>query len=134
MSVEDRAAQLELVLDHYHNPRNHGEMPGADVHLQGGHSGCSDIVTMYLKFNGDRIQSVSFTGEGCTISQAAASMVTEMVQGLTAEQVEELDYHALIDYLGEELVKTRPRCATLGMDTVKAAIKEYRAKKIREAA
>ncbi len=131
MSAEDRAAQLEFVLDHFQNPRNYGEMADADVHFQGGHSGCSDIVTVYLKMDGDRISQVSFTGEGCTISQAAASMVTERVQGMTAGEVQALDFRVLTEELGEEVVATRPRCATLGLDTVKAALQELRAAHIR---
>ena len=127
MSLEDRAAQLEYVLDHFTNPRNYGEMPDADVHVQGGHEGCGDIVRIYLKITDGHIEGISFTGEGCTISQAAASMVTEMVRGMSLEAVMNLDYRTLEEELGEELVKTRPRCATLGLDTVKAAIKEYQA-------
>jgi nitrogen fixation NifU-like protein len=127
----DRQAQIEYVLDHYQNPRNRGEMADADVHVQGGHEGCADIVTMYLKFDGDRIADVSFTGEGCTISQASASVMTEIVKGLTASDIEQMDYHVIEDELGEEVVRTRPLCATLSLDTLKAAVKEYRKKQIR---
>ena len=69
MSDFDRAAQLEYILDHYQNPRNSGAMPDADVHLEGGNSGCSDVVTMYLKMDGDRIGRISFEGSGCTIAR-----------------------------------------------------------------
>ena len=131
MSDFDRAAQLEYILDHYQNPRNSGAMPDADVHLEGGHSGCSDVVTMYLKMDGDRIGKISFVGSGCTISQAAASIVTEHVQGKTVSEIEAMDYQVLSDEIGDELVKTRPRCATLGLDTLKATLQEYRKKQLR---
>ena len=131
MSDFDRAAQLEYILDHYQNPRNSGAMPDADVHLEGGHSGCSDVVTMYLKMDGDRIGKISFEGSGCTISQAAASIVTEHVQGKTVSEIEAMDYQVLSDEIGDELVKTRPRCATLGLDTLKATLQEYRKKQLR---
>ena len=121
----DRAEALEYILDHYQNPRNYGEMEDADVSLQGGNPGCGDIVTVYLKFNGDQLEKISYTGEGCTISQAAASMLTEIVPGYTIEQIENMDFRMIEDLLSEELVKTRPKCSTLGLDTVKFATRQY---------
>ncbi len=129
MSNMDKAEILELVLDYYQNPRNYGEMKDADISLQGGNPGCGDIVTMFLKFDGDRLEKVTFTGEGCTISQAAASLLTEILPGQTVEQIENMDYHVIEEMLGEELVKTRPKCSTLGLDTVKSATKLYLQKK-----
>jgi len=131
MSDFDRAAQLEYILDHYQNPRNHGAMPDADIHLEGGQPGCSDLVTMYLKMDGERIDRISFEGSGCTISQAAASILTEHVQGKTIAEIEELDYQLISDEIGDELVKTRPRCATLGLDVLKATVQAYRRKQLR---
>ncbi len=125
----DRSEALELILDHYQNPRNYGEMEDADVSLQGGNPGCGDIITMYLKFNDDRLEKVTYTGEGCTISQAAASMLTELLEGYTVEQIENLDYKVISEMLSDELVKTRPKCATLGLDTVKFATQEYKHKR-----
>ncbi len=129
MNSMDKAEILELVLDYYQNPRNYGEMTDADVSLQGGNPGCGDIVTMFLKFDGDRLEKVTFTGEGCTISQAAASLLTEILPGQTVDQIEKMDYHVIEEMLGEELVKTRPKCSTLGLDTVKNATKQYQQKK-----
>src|SRR5512142_913886 len=77
----ESAEILELILDHYQNPRNYGEMEDADVSLQGGNPGCGDIITVYLKFNGDKLESISYTGQGCTISQATASLLTELLPG-----------------------------------------------------
>ena len=134
MSGLDRQAQIEYVLDHFQHPRNRREMADADVHVQGGHEGCADIVTMYLKLDGERITDVSFTGEGCTISQASASAMTEIVKGLTASDIEQMDYHVIEDELGTEVVKTRPLCATLSLDTLKAAVKEVRNRQMREKA
>jgi nitrogen fixation protein NifU and related proteins len=131
VSDVDRAAQLEYILDHYQNPRNYGPLADADVHLEGGHPGCSDVVTIYLQIRDGAIQAISFEGQGCTISQAAASMLTEHVQGMPVAQATKMDYQFLIEELGEELVKTRPRCATLGLDTLKATLEEYRRKQIR---
>src|SRR5690606_2892687 len=112
-------------LDHHQNPRNYGEMPDADVSLKGGNPGCGDILTMYIKFSGDRVEEVYYTGEGCTISQAAASMLTEILPGRSIEEIEVLDYHLIEELIGEEMVKARPKCSTLGLDTVKAAARQY---------
>ncbi len=125
----EKAEILETILDYYQNPRNYGEMADSDISLQGGNPGCGDIVTMFLKFDGDRLEKVTFTGQGCTISQAAASMLTEVLPGLTIEQIEDMDFHIIEEMLGEELVKTRPKCSTLGLDTVKTATKQYRQKR-----
>src|SRR5205823_12217678 len=122
------------VLDHYQNPRNRREMPDADVEMSGGHPGCADTLTMYLKFDGERVADVSFVGEGCTISQASASAMTELVKGMTAAQIEQMDYHIVEDELGEEVVKTRPRCATLSIDVLKSAVKERHHRQLRSAA
>jgi nitrogen fixation NifU-like protein len=130
-SGEDRAALLDNILDHYQNPRNHGPLADADVSRPGGNPGCGDLVTIYLKVRDGKIQAISFEGQGCTISQAAASILTEHVQGLPVEQAREMDYEFLIDELGEEVVKTRPRCATLGLDTLKATLEDYRGKQAR---
>jgi nitrogen fixation NifU-like protein len=125
----DRSEALEFILDHYQNPRNYGELPDADVSMQGGNPGCGDIVTLYLKFEDDRLQEIRYTGEGCTISQAATSMLTEEVQGLSITEIENLDYQLVGELLSEELVKTRPKCATLGLDTLKFATQKYRQEK-----
>ncbi len=125
----DRSEALEIILDHYHNPRNYGDIEGADVSLQGGNPGCGDIVTLYLKFEDDRLAGITYTGAGCTISQAATSMLTETVRGLTVDEIEALDYKLIEEMLGEELVKTRPKCSTLGLDTLKVATRQYNQKR-----
>jgi len=127
--VPDRQEQIELLLDHYRSPRHRGALGDADVVMPGGNPGCGDIVTIYLKGAADHahIADVTFEGEGCTISQAAASMLMEAVHDgrLTMEQVLSMDYHAMIDALGREVVASRPKCATLALGTLKAAIRKY---------
>ena len=129
----DRQEAIEFLLDHYQNPRNHGPLDPVDVTMPGGNPGCGDIVTIYLKVNdgGDLIEHVTFEGTGCTISQAAASILTEMVEGRPLIEVDDMDFNDMIDQLGREVVSTRPRCATLALGTLKAAITQYRNNKIR---
>jgi nitrogen fixation NifU-like protein len=129
----DRQEAIEFLLDHYQNPRNRGPLEHADVTMPGGNPGCGDVVTIYLKVNerGDRVERVSFEGSGCTISQAAASILTEMVDGKPLAEIDEMDFNDMIDELGREVVNTRPRCATLALGTLKAAITKYRADRTR---
>jgi nitrogen fixation protein NifU and related proteins len=129
----DRQEAIEFLVDHYQHPRNRGALAGADVHLSGGNPGCADHVEMYAKVGPDgRVEAVSFEGEGCTISMAAASYVTEMVQGMTMDEVEQLDFEALIDDLGREVVMARPTCATVALGTLKKGIHELRMQRLAE--
>jgi nitrogen fixation protein NifU and related proteins len=129
----ERQEAIEFLLDHYQHPRNRGPMEQADVTMPGGNPGCGDIVTIYLKVDasGERVEQVTFEGEGCTISQAAASILTEMVDGKALSAIDEMDFNDMIDHLGREVVNTRPRCATLALGTLKAAITKYRSDKVR---
>lgn len=121
----DRQEAIEFLVDHYQNPRNRGPLADADVHLTGGNPGCSDRVEMYAKVGPDgRVEQVSFEGEGCTISMAAASYVTELVQGMTLDEVERLSPETLMDDLGREVVMTRPTCATVALGTLKKGLHE----------
>lgn len=130
MSI-DRQEAIEFLVDHYQNPRNRGPIEEADVHLTGGNPGCSDRVEMYAKVDPDgRVEQVSFEGEGCTISMAAASYVTEMVQGMTMDEVENLSFETLIDDLGREVVMARPTCATVALGTLKQGVHELRMKRL----
>jgi nitrogen fixation NifU-like protein len=129
----DRQEAIEFLLDHYQHPRNHGSLADADVTMPGGNPGCGDIVTIYLKVgaSGDQVEKMTFEGEGCTISQAAASILTEMVEGKPFGAIDEMDFNVMIDYLGRDVVNTRPRCATLALGTLKAAITKYRNDQVR---
>jgi nitrogen fixation protein NifU and related proteins len=125
----DRQLQIQFLLDHYQRPRHRGALEDADVQIPGGNPGCGDVVTVYLKGAEDHehIEDVSYEGEGCTISMAASSMLLEeVVEGnLTMDQVLEMDYNEMIEKLGRQIVASRPRCATLGLGTLKAAIRKY---------
>ncbi len=122
----NREDYVETLLDYYENPHNRGALPDAQIHASGGNPGCGDLVTMYARLDDeDRISELSFEGEGCTISQAAASIVTELAQGKTPAEVEEMSYEDLIDVLGREVVSVRPRCATLGLSILKSAIRDH---------
>ncbi len=123
----DRQTRIELLVDHFKRPRFRGALPDADVRMPGGNPGCGDVVTMYVRAAPDeeRIDAVSFEGHGCTISQAAASILAERVnrKRLSFQDVLEMSYEDMIRVLGEDVVGSRPRCATLALGTLKAAVK-----------
>jgi nitrogen fixation NifU-like protein len=133
----DRQTQIEVLLDHFNNPRGRNKLAEPDVVMPGGNPGCGDVVTMYLKVKPDsdpeQVGEVSFVGSGCTISQAAASILMEMVNGdkPTLDEILEMDYEDMVDALGRETVSSRPRCATLALGTLKAAVRKFQRDKLR---
>ena len=114
----------EIILDHYKNPRGHGVIAEADAAAEGMNPLCGDEVSIYVAFgeDGETIDEVKFAGRGCAISQAATSMLTEMVQGKTAQQVATLDKDELLEEIGIELTPIRLKCAMLGLTTLKLAL------------
>ena len=130
----DRQEQIEILLDHYEHPRNRHADEHADVIMPGGNPGCGDVITIYLSVgqDGKTIESVSFEGEGCTISQAGASILMELIEdeGWTIDDIVNTDYNTMIDLLGKEAVQMRPRCATLALGTLKAAARKYEREKL----
>lgn len=131
----DRQAYVENIIDHFQHPRNRGRMEDADIQLGGGNPGCGDLITMYVKVgDDDRIDAVSFEGEGCTISQAGGSIVTELAKGLTLDEIKALGLPEITDEMGEDIVKSRVRCATLALGTLQAAVEQFRRDRERQEA
>jgi nitrogen fixation protein NifU and related proteins len=129
----DRQEAIEFLVDHYEHPRNRGPLADATIHLSGGNPGCADHVEMYARVDPEgRLDAISFEGTGCTISMAAASYVTEMVQGMTLEEVEHLSFETLIDDLGREVVMARPTCATVALGTLKQGVHELHMRRLAE--
>lgn len=121
-----RQDYIEFILDHYNNPHHKGKLQDPDLLVNGGNPGCGDVVTLYVKVDeNDRITDATFDGQGCTISMAASSLLMDMIIGKTIAEVEAMDYSEIIEQLGREVVEARLRCATLAIDTLKAAAREY---------
>jgi nitrogen fixation NifU-like protein len=118
----------EVILDHYKNPRGHGVLEDADAAAEGMNPLCGDEVSIYvsLEEDGETIDEVKFSGRGCAISQAATSMLTEMVQGRSATEVATLDKEELLEEIGIPLTPIRLKCALLGLGVLKVAL--HRAK------
>lgn len=136
MSLLDSLYQ-QSILEHYKKPRNHGALDPFDVREEGINPSCGDEVTLYLKLEDGVIASVSFEGEGCAISQASASMMTEALAGLSTAEALELAAHFREmlrgaephDSLGELAVlrgvaklPARVKCAALPFSTLEVAL------------
>jgi len=114
----------EVILDHYKNPHNYGALEGAHAHAEGQNPLCGDEVSVSVRFaaDGETIEQIGFEGRGCAISQAATSMLTDIVKGKTAAQVAELPKEELLDEIGIPLTPVRLKCAILGLGVLKVAL------------
>lgn len=138
-----RTLYQEVILDHNKNPRNFRVMEHADRSLEGYNPLCGDRYTIYLKLKGDTIDDVSFTGSGCAISKASASVMTGLVRNKTREEVLQLfeRFHNLVTghtagmesagdlgrmavFEGVSQFPARVKCASLAWHTLKAVLEE----------
>lgn len=125
----ERQAAIERLLELYDNPTHLGPLENADVSAKGGNPGCGDIVDIHIKVDeAGKVERIMFEGEGCTISQAAAELVSDRMEGSTLDEIEALEHDVIIDELGRDVVLSRPRCATLALGTLKQAVHDYKLK------
>ena len=135
------ALYQEVILDHNKRPRNFGELPGSDHHAEGHNPLCGDRLTVDLTLDGDRIVELRFRGQGCAISTASASLMTEAVKGRTLDEASELFevFHEMLTgdpsvpaeaaelgklavFAGVREFPIRVKCATLPWHTLRAAL------------
>jgi nitrogen fixation NifU-like protein len=113
----------EVILDHYKNPRSHGLIEDADAVAEGQNPLCGDEISVSVRFGeDDTIEQIGFEGRGCAISQAATSMLSELVQGRTAQDVAAMEKDELLDEIGIPLTPVRLKCAILGLGVLKLAL------------
>jgi nitrogen fixation NifU-like protein len=105
----------EYILDHYRNPRNYGKLDQPDVHSEDTNPLCGDQLGMDLVVEGDLVKEVRFQGRGCAISQASASMLSEMIEGKKVEEVIALGKDDVLDVLGIPISPARTKCAFLAL-------------------
>lgn len=112
----------EAILDHYKHPRNFGHLKNPDVKVEEGNVTCGDRIIMEIAVKDGKISDIAFSGEGCAISQASASMLTEHVKGMKLKDVLGLHTQNVLDMLGATLTPSRIRCATLSLEVLHKAI------------
>jgi nitrogen fixation NifU-like protein len=116
----------EIILDHYRNPRNKGKLTDADVSIHDSNPLCGDEIDIHLKVDVDKIKDIRFEGRGCAISQASASMLTEMVQGKPLTSVKDLTKDDILENIGlVNLGPARIKCALLSLKVLKLGMVKY---------
>jgi nitrogen fixation NifU-like protein len=113
------------ILEHYRQPHNFGTLEEPDATYEGSNPLCGDRITMMLSI-GDQgqVTDVAFTGRGCAVSQASASMLTDEIKGKTLEDIGLLQSQDVLDLLGIEISPARLKCALLSLDTLQRALNQ----------
>jgi nitrogen fixation protein NifU and related proteins len=112
----------EYILDLYRHPMNKHSLADFDLQGDGRNPSCGDEYNVYVKLDEDKISDIGFTGEGCAISQAALSLITDAVKGKTKDEVMAITNEDMIEMLGINISYNRKKCVLLGLETIKSLI------------
>jgi len=118
----------DIVMDHFSNPRNVGEIPDADGIGEEGNPVCGDMMTFYIKVKDDKLEDVKYKTFGCGAAIAVSSMVSEMAKGKTLDEAMQITPMSVAKELGD-LPKNKYHCSNLGAQALQKAIEDYRKKK-----
>jgi nitrogen fixation NifU-like protein len=111
------------ILEHYRNPHNFGTLEEPSVVHEGANPLCGDRITLMLGIDDEgHVESVAFTGRGCAISQASASMLSHEIKGMALDEIAKLGRQDVLDNLGIEISPARLKCALLSLDTLRRAL------------
>jgi nitrogen fixation protein NifU and related proteins len=112
----------EIILDHFRNPRNKGVLDPHDFTYQDVNPLCGDEIRIDVRVADDKIDEVAFSGRGCAVSQAAASILMEMVEGKSLDEVKAITKDELLEEIGIPVSPARMKCAMLGLKVLKAGL------------
>lgn len=122
MSI-DKNMYREIIMDHYKNPRNFGEIKESDGDAQKDNPLCGDSIKMaYTLDTKKRIKEIKFSGSGCSITRAGASILTELVKGKTVKELEKYTDEEFLKAMEAPIAPARRKCALLGLVTLRAAL------------
>ncbi len=111
------------ILEHYRHPHNFGTLPEPDAVFEGSNPLCGDRITLMLGISEQgTVEDVAFTGRGCAISQASASMLTDEIKGKSLDEVSRIGVPQVLDELGIDISPARLKCALLSLDTLRRAL------------
>jgi nitrogen fixation NifU-like protein len=114
----------DYILEHYRRPHNFGALENANASYEGANPLCGDRITLQLRLADGKIAGVGFTGRGCAISQASASLLTDEVKGKPVADATSLTSQDVLDLLGIDISPARLKCALLSLDTLQHALAE----------
>lgn len=117
----------ERILDHYGDPRNEGHLDSPDLAHEGDNPVCGDVVRLEINLQNGKVSEARFTGQGCVISMASASMFTETIVGMTIEELKALDDQDMFEMLGVDLGPSRANCGVLPLRVLQEAVAEWEA-------
>lgn len=112
----------EIILEHSQHPKNRGTLEPADYSYEDINPLCGDEVRVDVRVKDNRISEIRFSGRGCVVSQASTSILTEMVEGMTLDEVKAITKDELLDEIGIPVSPARMKCALLGLKVLKAGI------------
>ncbi len=112
----------EIILDHYRNPRNKGTLDPHDFSYEDVNPLCGDEVRIDVRVKDDKVDEIAFSGRGCAVSQASASILMEMVEGKSLDEVKAITRDDLLDEIGIPVSPARLKCALLGLKVLKAGL------------
>jgi nitrogen fixation protein NifU and related proteins len=112
----------DYILDHYRHPHNFGTMDDATASYEGANPLCGDRITLQVRIRDGVLDGVAFTGRGCAISQASASLLTDEIKGKPIDEAAKLSSSDVLDLLGIEISPARMKCALLSLDTLQHAL------------
>jgi nitrogen fixation protein NifU and related proteins len=114
----------DYILEHYRQPHNFGPVEDASARYEGSNPLCGDRITMQLRVRDGVVEAVGFTGRGCAISQASASLLTDEVKGRPLAEVEAIRADDLLELLGVDISPARLKCAMLSHETLRHVLDE----------
>ena len=112
----------DYILEHYRRPHNFGVLDNATATQEGANPLCGDRITMQLRVSDGQIAGVGFTGRGCAISQASASLLTDEIKGKPVDAAASMTSTEVLDLLGIEISPARMKCALLSLETLQGAL------------
>src|SRR3989344_2737630 len=114
----------ENIIDHFKNPRNYGEIVEAEIKHSELNSVCGDMIQLFVKLKEGKVEDVKFKGNGCAISMAATSMMTEILKKKTLEEIKKLNEEDIFEILGIKLSVVRMKCGLLCLNTLMKGLEQ----------